>query len=470
MPEPQITMLYVHSGSMGYGRMGVNIAAEVAKAGVRIFDGIHGPDDGKLPNEVLEREGERDYGKTETICWLSVPTHARGWYEGQHAVIFTMWEATRLPESFRENLDDFDTVIVPSEQNVELFSQFHNDVRYVPLGIDPVAWHYQPRKPPTTRFNYLIGGSGARKGTDLAVRAFRRVWGQDNSWPAGGPVPHLILKQPKPEDFYGARIDRVPGRISAEDEIALYADAHVYLQPSRGEGFGLQPLQAMAQGCPTILTDAHGQAAFAKHGMALSSRMVKSGYFVYGDAGDWWEPDFDELCERMFWAYHNYDEAQKQANVGSWHVHERFTWARSAQTFLDAVGRDRLGPYTGSGAWVRPRTRMYWTVTNRDWKCDIAGRTYLFRQGEGLYAPADVKRVLFDAGILDPACLGGAFNVTIDGAPASDDVGLLPEQLAKIPEYVAESQFCPTCQQRLNSGVTKADVVLAEMQAQMAEA
>ena len=217
----QLTMLWVHSESLGYGRLGEYLASEVRKLGVDLYDGIRGPDDGNVANQALEKEGGRRYGMTQAVSWISVPTHARGWYEGQHASIVTMWEATRLPESFRENLHDFDTVIVPSEQNVALFGEYHPNVKLCHLGVDPEVWRFQHRKAPTTRFNYLIGGSGARKGTDLAVRAFRRIFPREGSWPADGPVPHLILKSPKPEDFYGERIERVPGRISAEDEVAL---------------------------------------------------------------------------------------------------------------------------------------------------------------------------------------------------------------------------------------------------------
>ena len=59
------------------------------------------------------------------------------------------------------------------------------------------------------------------------------------------------------------RIHLMTGKLTSEEEVALYSMCHVYVQPSRGEGFGLRPLQAIAQGCPTIATNAHGHAAFS---------------------------------------------------------------------------------------------------------------------------------------------------------------------------------------------------------------
>ena len=203
----------------------------------------------------------------------------------------------------------------------------------------------------------------------------------------------------------------------------------------------------MAQGCPTILTDAHGQAAFARFGMGLGSKLVPSGYFVYGDAGEWWEPDFDELCERMWWTYHNYDEATRNAATASWHVHDRFTWAKTAATYLDAIGRENLGDYSGSGAWRPSEAQQFWVTTNCDWLCDIAGTAYLFRKGEPRLAPADVKRILWEGDRLDLS--------------HDDGMGLLPAQVARLEEYQARNAFCPTCHQRLGSGVTRADEILA---------
>src|SRR5205807_7448785 len=113
---------------------------------------------------------------------------------------------------------------------------------------------------------------------------FRALWGKDGSWPSDMPIPRLVMKNPKAENFYGDRVLMVTGRMSNQAEIDLYQNAHCYLQPSRGEGFGLQPLQALACGIPTILTDAHGHKDFAHLGLGLSSKMAKADYFIYGDA------------------------------------------------------------------------------------------------------------------------------------------------------------------------------------------
>jgi glycosyltransferase involved in cell wall biosynthesis len=52
----------------------------------------------------------------------------------------------------------------------------------------------------------------------------------------------------------GERV-RMPGRVAAEDLPALYAGAEFLVYPSRGEGFGLPPAEALAVGTPALVAD-----------------------------------------------------------------------------------------------------------------------------------------------------------------------------------------------------------------------
>ena len=317
----KMTCNYVHAEPIGYGRMGIRLTAALRRAGVDVQEGL-------------------EDGPTNLLCTMGTPPQCRHWYQGQVNTILTMFETTRLPESFVEGLDNYDTVLVPSQQNVELFSQLHPNVKLVLLGVDD-TWSYRPRQEPDLFFNFLCGGSGPRKGVDLVTKAFNKVFG---GYQGDGPIPRLLMKSPRGAEYFevGPNIELIAGRLSNEEELDLYARAHCYVQPSRGEGFGFQPLQAIAQGCPTILTDAHGHASFAHLGYGLGSRLETAAYFSHGFAGEWWEPDFDELCERMEWVYENYDEATAFAKTASEVAREEFSWDRSVarvHEIYEEVGR-----------------------------------------------------------------------------------------------------------------------------------
>lgn len=47
----------------------------------------------------------------------------------------------------------------------------------------------------------------------------------------------------------------------------LYSQAGVFLMASNHEGFGLTALEAMACGCPVVMTQCHGNEEYAKHGV-----------------------------------------------------------------------------------------------------------------------------------------------------------------------------------------------------------
>lgn len=431
----RLNLLYVHSTVLGYARYGVKLADALGRQGIKVDDSLD-PDTTDPAN---------------VACWISTPSHADGWFAGQHTVISTMWEATVLPEAFRENLHNFDQILVPSAHNQELFSRYHPNVTYVPLGVDTQEWAYRQRRPPTDRFVFLIGGSGSRKGVDVAYRAFRKLWPTEGSWGRDSPRPTLIFKSPRNIEWFGPRIEHIGGHLSDQAERDLYAMAHCYLQPSRGEGWGLQPLQAIAQGCPTILTDAHGHKAFSHLGYGISAGLSKADYFIYGDAGQWWEPNLDDLCERMEWVYNHYDEACEHARQASVVAHREFSWDDCAERFVNAVGPDRLAaPYTGSGKWVKPEQKRYLVRVLRPWRAEVAQTVYQFHPGRDYWETADVKRILFEQdGVLDPSCV-----VADPTGPLTDtETGLAPEQLARLGEYSASHGHCWQCGQILGSGV-----------------
>jgi len=424
----RLNFSYLHSEKIGYGVHGIATHKGLTNIGVDVYDGLADSAD-------LELENKRA-GICKDILFLTLASHVNGWWKGQRAHLFTMYESTEIPESFRETLHNFETVLVPSQACLEMFSRYHDNVKYVPLGVDGERWHYQKRNTDDVFFNFMIAGSGVRKGNDLAHKAFLKVFG--NHKPSvDKPIPRLIMKSPKNEKYEGNNVQVVGGYMPPEDEVALYASAHCYLQPSRGEGWGMQPLQALAQGIPTILTNAHGHVPFAKYGITLSSELVPATYMdIFGNSGEWWEPNFDELCASISEVYENYDEHAARAATNSPLVINEFTWEKSAQAIVEALGgEERLSEpieLPTQKIWFQPDIRRYRVVTLRDWKADIGGTTYFFAKGKEYYELADVKRVMFEAGVLDPIC-------------ATPDEGLSSKQLERLEEYSAKFDKCPTC-------------------------
>jgi glycosyltransferase involved in cell wall biosynthesis len=292
-------------------------------------------------------------------------------------------------------------MMVPSYHNLELFSRYHDNVHYIPLGVDTARWHYTPPPPVEGEFRFMISGRGDRKGVDLTYSAFRKVFPRAKPL-NGGPVPKLIMKSMRGlGDYYAPGVDHIVGKLSADEESSLYESIHCYVQPSRGEGFGLQPLQAIAMGRPTILTNAHGHESFAGLGIPLSWKPSPAAYFIYGDAGMWWEPDMEELCEAMYDVYTNYDEHAARAKESSHTATTTFTWQKTTDRFIELLGDEMEKPYTGDPTWMSTTPHLFRIVTNKDWPGEIGGRTLFFEKGKEYWDTADVKRIFYDAGVLD---------------------------------------------------------------------
>lgn len=456
----EITLLYVHGENIGYARMGSMIAQQLTDRGFTIYDRDGRPAEyerGGTIYPLAPTDGRMaPSSPTNVISWMSVPTHRDGAYDGQFNSILTMWESRQLPESFRDTLHEFQLVMVPSPQNVELFGKYHDNVRLVTLGVEPELWHPISVTPPGPFFDFLIAGRGNRKGIDLAYKAFKTVF-RDYKPTGSQPIPRLLMKSLRGHgDFWSENVVHHVGMLEPLEERDLYASAHCYIQPSRGEGFGLQPLQAMALGRPTILTDAHGHESFAKLGIPISAGIAKADYFIYGNAGEWWEPNLDEICEAMWDVYQNYEFHVEHAKVGAEVIARDFTWRNAADQYIAAHDGEIGQPYKGTGVWTESERRLYEIVTTRNWDGDICGVQYRFVQGKPYHVFADVKRILFDNSVLDVACLG-------DG-----DQGLAEAQVEQLGKYRADKEYCPTCYQKLNTGIKRSDEIFAELELEAA--
>ena len=425
-------MGYIRSHETGYGRMSYQLVAALERQGVTITH--------ETPNE------DDDTPAHANSLTIGQPSHVRGWWEGQRTHCFTMWEGTVLPPGFRDNMHEFNTVIVPSQQNLELFSKFHPNVHKVGLGVDQKDWHYRPRRPVGAEFVFLTAGQGPRKGVDITMDAFHRVFGD---WtPCGDmPIPKLLVKtRAQTAKIKGDRVTQLTGTWDTEDEIELYASVHCFVGLARGEGWGLMPFQAMAQGTPTILSDAHGHAEFSHLASTrISCGMSKAGEFLFGDAGEWWEPSLDETCEAMWDMYLNYEGYLEPAHFSAAVIADEYSWDRQATRLVHAMGGPQAldEPDVEKITWHTPEVKLYHVRVISGCTYEINGVVHVFKPGEDYQETADLKRMMFEHGRLDPKCLEDPH-----------ETGLLPAQMDVLEQYKSQKERCYACGQRYNSDMS----------------
>ena len=265
------------------------------------------------------------------------PSRPHGFLRGQHRVLYTMWETTKLPFKYHRFLRHYDQVLVPCEHNRQLFAEYSDNVSVVPLGVNIGYWKPTPR-PANSRFRFHAGGSTwLRKGLDVVVEAFEKA-GVDAELHIKVPLERFV-----PERSWPSNIVIYTGWMSKQEQFDWYNKADCFIGASRGEGFGLMPLQAMAMGIPTIITPTSGQAQYAD----LASVVIPvtsqecDVYEITDFEGCWDEPDLDALIEALRRVCEASDRYKAEA-LGRVGQVAKYSWDKSCRKLVDAVPKGHV--------------------------------------------------------------------------------------------------------------------------------
>jgi glycosyltransferase involved in cell wall biosynthesis len=328
----------------------------------------------------------------EHVVFALRPNLIKGWHKTQVPHLLTMWETNWLPPEFSDYLQNFNKIIVPSLHNWELFSQFHDEVHMIPLGVDRTMWHPADR-PANNKFKILCGGSEwYRKGLDVVLEVFNKLQLPDTELHIKIVPPHLFA--PKDLEFPNVIVHRE--WLTVEQERDLVRSADCFISVSRGEGFGLMPLQAISAGVPTIISDAHGHREFsnlATHRIPTTSVPTAKG--VWQNMGDWDEPDQEALAEAIKDIYLNRDKYRKQAYLKAPQT-EAFNWNTSADQLLQIV---KPSPKLITPDW-KPLEPTCEIQVSRRVQATIGSHYVSMVPGETYTVVLNVRNVLKESGVL----------------------------------------------------------------------
>ena len=200
-------------------------------------------------------------------------------------------------------------------------------VRLAPLGIDERFSPGEPRNGLRERFGLAgpfvltVGTLQPRKNIEAALNAFERLvasGAEHRLAIVGGrgwrdePLAELIQSSPAAERIV------MTGRVTDDDLIGLYRAADVFVFPSRYEGFGFPPLEAMACGTPVV-----------------SSNRTSLPELI-GDAGLLVDPDDVDAIERELSALLASPEPREELVERGRRRAAEFTWRRCAELTAEA--------------------------------------------------------------------------------------------------------------------------------------
>lgn len=216
-------------------------------------------------------------------------------------ILYSMYEADDLPFEWRSDVEQSHEVWVPTRFCAKVFGNYNPNIKIVPWGIDTDV--YKPRHPRTVNEVYTFGAVGVqspRKGTDVMVKAFDKAFGE-----RGGA--QLIIKTRdtrKMPPISNRFIEVIDEDWDEQRLLRFYQDMDCLLEPSRGEGSGMPPLQAAFCGTPALVTNWGGPADFVDgRGIwGVNITGLTRADSIGAKRAHWAEPDVNHLAELMQWA------------------------------------------------------------------------------------------------------------------------------------------------------------------------
>jgi glycosyltransferase involved in cell wall biosynthesis len=222
----------------------------------------------------------------------------------------------------------------------------------MPLGVD--ADYFNPGIAgfrPSSRYTFLsVFEWGERKGVELLLRAYAdefkasddvllllSVYNRDRAIDVRHEVAKLLPSASPPV------VVMVNPEFAAYQMGALYRSADCFVLPTRGEGWGMPVLEAMACGLPAIATAWSAIPDFLHEGvgypLAVKSLVPARARCPWYDGFEWAEPDVEHLRLLMRTVAEDPEEGRRRGAAAAAEVAARYTLEHVARRVKDALPR-----------------------------------------------------------------------------------------------------------------------------------
>jgi len=214
---------------------------------------------------------------------------------------------------------NYTTVISVNRDFTERFGHCHDDVRFIPNGVDTERFNADP---PTDATDFLfVGRLVGKKGVDVLLDAFESV--HENRPEATltivgeGPLGDQLRETASQNGLDDAV--RFAGRVPYEEIPSYYEQADVFVLPSEWEGHPRVMIEAWSSSRPVLGTEIEGVEEFVEEG--------ETGWLVPFD-------DSERLAEQMIWCVDNPDAVEECGRNGREVAEAEYSWdAIADQTF-----------------------------------------------------------------------------------------------------------------------------------------
>lgn len=339
----------------GYGRHAIWLIRALVRRGidVKVRDVGWVPADW-IPDDVRDLRTQA-YRAMPSRIGISMTLGYDPQLAGQESIVkigITQFETTVLPRSQVENVNLLDHVIVTSQFGKKLFksSGVNTPITAMRPGIPTEDFPYRERESDGLFKVLVLGALTSRKNAEGAVRIFKKA-------SEGSPDWRLTVKTRMSSQAKGvveavARDPRIK-LVSSDEPPHLisrwYYANDCFLWPSKGEGVGLPPLEAMASGMELVCSDNSGMSDYVSEEICYpirtshrESAMTPDGFNenyvrAYGEVGEWWVPDEEHGARQLRRCFSRWRAGRGLGKHASDVVNEKFHVDRSAEDIAAVV-------------------------------------------------------------------------------------------------------------------------------------
>lgn len=324
----------------GYGKASMAFMEALnKKLDLRIVNSKMDTIDSKyLSKEVIETS-KKQLGELDCFYVQFFPVHLMKGRVAERNIGYSMFECNRIPQEWVDTINNScERILVPSQHQKEAFinSGVKKHVQVIPLGLDlNIFPETEPRKEDGRWIFGIMGGLSHRKGTDVLIKAFKKAFPKEND-------VGLVIKSVGMIGADWLNPARQDPRIAINNEFYspselvedFFKQIDVFTFPTRGEGFGFPPIEAMALSRCTICTNYSGCADFMDPDYSLPLKFKEApapldehmGYPESLRTKDqmWAEPDLDDLVEKMRWTYTHREESRELGRRAAKYIRKEY--------------------------------------------------------------------------------------------------------------------------------------------------
>lgn len=277
-------------------------------------------------------------------------------YPGKKTITHFLHEGTKIWPEWTNIINGYGshqfTTCSKPIKNLFKFNGVIQEPKVIPYGVSEI---YKPADFDNGEefiflsVNSWTGEPNDRKGTDLLIKAFHEEFKNE-------PNVKLLLKistfwDNLKDEYYAKKINQITGEVNQniyvnskyvneEDLVTYYQKSDCFVAPTRGEGFGLTILNALACDLPVIVTKDNnsGHMDFCRGNPSVlfvdAPGLIQGDERFYIKGNMLTQPDLSSLRKQMRYAYENRKEMKQKAKEGGKMARE-WTWEKSAQKIVN---------------------------------------------------------------------------------------------------------------------------------------